>query len=128
MKHPKTLLVAAALVTVLSSVPCLRAPAQSSGAGAPDNSKQNQAQNQTLTADNQSNAKGDRMTTAKVRRTLMADKTLSTYGHNVKIIVAKGQVTLKGPVRSDQEKEQVGADAASVVTADRVTNQITVKH
>jgi hypothetical protein len=33
----------------------------------------------------------------------MADKSLSTYGHNVKIVAVKGQVTLNGAVRSDVE-------------------------
>ena len=117
----------AAFAAVLCSVPALTSRAQSSGTGAPDNSKQNQAQNQTQTADNQTNAKGDRMTTAKVRRALMADKNLSTYAHNVKILTSNGQVTLKGPVQSDQEKQQVAADAASVVSADHLTNELTVK-
>lgn len=127
MKRPKTVPAAAALVAVLCSLPSFCASAQSSGAGAPDNTKQNKSEDHGQTADNQTNAKGDRMTTAKVRRALIADKNLSMYAHNVKIITAGGQVTLKGPVKSDQEKQQVAADAASVVSADHVTNQLTVK-
>ncbi len=94
-------------------------------AAAPDNSKQNAHQNRT--ADNQSNATGDRQTTAQVRRAIIADKSLSMYAHNVKILVAGGQVTLKGPVHSDQEKQKVEADAATVVGADKITNKLTVK-
>ena len=92
---------------------------------APDNSGQNKAQSKT--ADNQSTAKTDRETTAKIRRALIADKGLSMYAHNVKIITAKGAVTLKGPVKSDDEKQKVAADAASVTSADQITNQLTVK-
>jgi osmotically-inducible protein OsmY len=92
---------------------------------APDNSNQNK--NQAPTADNQSNAQSDRMTTAKIRKAITADKTLSTYAHNVKIITLNGSVTLKGPVKSDEEKEKVAAMAANIVSPDKVTDQLTVK-
>jgi osmotically-inducible protein OsmY len=92
---------------------------------APDNSAQNK--NQQGTADNQSNATADRHTTAQVRKAIIADKSLSTYAHNVKIITVNGAVTLKGPVTSDDEKQKVAADAASVVSADKLTNELTVK-
>jgi hyperosmotically inducible periplasmic protein len=92
---------------------------------APDNSNQNK--NQTPTADNQSNAQSDRMTTAKIRKALTSDKTLSTYAHNVKIITLNGSVTLKGPVKSEEEKGKVAAMASNIVSAEKVTNQLTVK-
>jgi hyperosmotically inducible protein len=92
---------------------------------APDNSQQNQGQK--TTAQSQSNATTDRHTTAQVRRAIIADKNLSVYAHNVKIITRDGQVTLKGPVKSEEEKQQVATDAANVVTADKVDNQLTVK-
>jgi hyperosmotically inducible protein len=91
----------------------------------PDNSAQNKSQSPT--ADNQSNAKSDRLTTQKIRKAVIADKGLSTYAHNVKIIVLDGAVTLKGPVKSDDEKQKVAADAASVVGSGKITNQLTVK-
>ena len=124
MKRPQ-FFPAAAVLAILCSASSLSALAQSSQAGAPDNSKQNQMQTQT--ADTQSNAKSDRMTTAQVRRALMADKNLSTYAHNVKIMTQNGEVTLKGPVKSDQEKQQVATDASSVVSPDHLANQLTVK-
>ena len=112
---------------VLLSCSCVSSSFAQSGGMAPDNSKQNQTQNQTGTADNQPNAQSDRTTTANVRKAIVADKTLSTYAHNVKIITANGAVTLKGPVKSDAEKQQVATDAASVIPADKITNQLTVK-
>ena len=58
----------------------------------------------------------------------MADKSLSTYAHNVKIIAKDGSVTLKGPVRSEQEKQTIASKAESIVgSPDKVTNQLTVK-
>jgi len=90
-----------------------------------DNSAQNK--NQTATADNQTNAQGDRAITQQIRKAVIADKDLSTYAHNVKIVTMNGAVTLKGPVKSDDEKQKVAADAASVVSADKITNELTVK-
>jgi hyperosmotically inducible protein len=92
---------------------------------APDNSKQNK--NQAQTADTQTNSKSDRLTTQKIRKAIMADKNLSTYAHNVKIITVDGAVTLKGPVQSEDEKQKVASEAASVVSADKITNELTVK-
>lgn len=92
---------------------------------APDNSHQNKAQSQT--ADDQTNAKTDRLTAASVRKAIVADKKLSTYAHNVKIITRDGHVTLKGPVKSEEEKQQVLTDAASAVSAENISNELTVK-
>ena len=92
---------------------------------APDNSNQNKAQSKT--ADDQTNAKTDRLTAASVRKAIVADKKLSTYAHNVKIITQGGHVTLKGPVKSEEEKQQVLTDAASAVSAENISNELTVK-
>lgn len=119
MKAPGSSLLALAAAATLS----LSIPAYTQQA--PDNSGQNKTRSQT--ADNQSTAKSDRETTAKIRRAIIADKGLSMYAHNVKIITANGAVTLKGPVKSDDEKQKVAADAASVTSADQITNQLTIK-
>jgi len=92
---------------------------------APDNSKQNKDQAQT--ADDQTNAKSDRLITKKIRKAIMADKSLSTYAHNVKIVTVNGAVTLKGPVQSEEEKQKVASEAANAVSADKITNELTVK-
>jgi len=94
---------------------------------APDNSGNNKVQNHSKTADQQKENTSDRELTAKIRRAVVSDKSLSTYGHNVKIIVAGGAVTLKGPVHSEEEKQSIAAKAAEVVGQGKVTNQITVK-
>ncbi len=62
----------------------------------------------------------------QIRRAIVKDKSLSTYAHNVNVIVQDGAVTLKGPVRSDEEKQTVEAKAAQVAGADKVTDQIDV--
>ena len=92
----------------------------------PDNSVQNKAQ--ATTADQQSEASSDRMLTQKIRKAIMADKSLSMYGHNVKIITKDGAVTLKGPVLSDDEKQKIGGLAADAAGgADKITNQLMVQ-
>jgi hyperosmotically inducible protein len=94
-------------------------------AQAADNSRQNKAESPT--ADNQGSVKSDRLTTAQIRKANIADKGLSTYPHNIKIIVQNGKVTLKGPVKSDEEKQKVLADAGSVAASGPIADQITVK-
>lgn len=93
---------------------------------APDNSANNK--HHKTTADQQTNAAADRDLTAQIRKSIIADKTLSMYAHNVKIITINGMVKLKGPVKSDAEKQTI-ADLAAKATgdADKVTNEITIK-
>ena len=121
MKSIRKMSVASAALAVV----CLFVPVLAAAQTAPDNTKQNK--DHATTAESQSNAAADRATTAKVRKAIMADKNLSTYAHNVKVITSNGQVTLKGPVKSEEEKQQIASDASSVVSAENVTNQLTVK-
>ena len=95
---------------------------------APDNSKTNQgdANQGATTADQQKMNPADRETSRQIRSAIMKDKTLSTYSHNIKIITRDGKVTLKGPVRSDDEKANIEAKAAAIAGADNVTDLLTV--
>jgi hyperosmotically inducible protein len=79
-----------------------------------------------VTADQQKDNANDRDLTQKIRKALMADKSLSTYAHNVKVVAQGGQVTLKGPVRSEDEKKTVEAVAVEVAGATHVTNQMSI--
>jgi osmotically-inducible protein OsmY len=105
--------------------------AQTSGqATAPDNTKVNKQDRNKgeLTADQAKENPSDRELMRKVRRAIVSDKSLSTYAHNVKIIAQQGKVTLKGPVRSEEEKKAVESKAAEAAGgADRITSEITVK-
>ena len=101
---------------------------QSNQQPAPDNSKTNQgdANQGATTADQQKMNPADRETSRQIRSAIMKDKTLSTYSHNIKIITRDGKVTLKGPVRSDDEKANIEAKAAAIAGADNVTDLLTV--
>jgi hyperosmotically inducible periplasmic protein len=120
LKISRTLVAACAATVLTCSLSYVPARGQ-----APDNSHQNKAQSQT--ADDQTNAETDRLTTANVRKAIVADKKLSTYAHNVKIITHEGHVTLKGPVKSEEEKQQVMTDAATALPAANISNELTVK-
>lgn len=105
---------------------CAGAPAAHGQAASPDNSATNKAH--STTADQQSEATSDRMLTKKIRQALIADKSLSMYGHNVKIIAKDGFVTLKGPVHSEEEKQTIASKTESIVgSPDKVANQLTIK-
>ena len=111
------------IVAALSCVAILGAQTQ------PDNTKMNKGdQSKTaVTADQQKMNAADRTLTQQIRKSVMADKTLSTYAHNVKIISQNGVVTLKGPVRSDGEKKSIVSKAVSVAGApDKVVDELTV--
>ena len=93
-----------------------------------DNTKVNQRDRAdgAVTADQQKENASDLALVKKIRQSLMNDKSLSTYAHNVKVVAQGGQVTLKGPVRSEHEKKSVEIKATKIAGAGRVTNEITV--
>jgi hyperosmotically inducible periplasmic protein len=94
-----------------------------------DNTKVNQRDRNPSepTADQQKNARSDREITRKIRQALTQDRSLSIYAHNVKIITQNGMVTLKGPVRSEDEKDAVETKATEVAGENNVTSNLDVK-
>jgi len=112
------------LLTLASTV----ASAQDSSP-APDNTKVNERDRNTAepTADQQKENRPDRDITRDIRRSIMQDKSLSSYAHNVKVISQNGMVTLKGPVRSEDEKMAIESKAAAIAGKDKVTSQLEVK-
>jgi hyperosmotically inducible protein len=103
--------------------------AQEPAAPQADNTKVNQRDRNSdeSTADQQKENRSDRDITQQIRKAIVKDKSLSSYAHNVKVITQNGMVTLKGPVRSEDEKMAVAAKAAEVAGQDKVTNQLDVK-
>src|SRR5882762_9347592 len=104
-------------------------PADQSSQAAPDNTAKNQRdRNQSeATADQQKENKSDLELARQIRQALVKDKSLSTYAHNIKVIAQNGVVTLKGPVKTEQEKQSIEAKAAEVAGgADKVKSEIEV--
>jgi hyperosmotically inducible periplasmic protein len=122
-QHSRTSSVRALILAGIVAIPAGTVFAQP-----PDNTKVNTRDRAkgAVTADQQKENAGDRDLTQKIRRAVMADKALSTYAHNVKIVSQGGQVTLKGPVRSEEEKRSVEAKAVEVAGAGHVTNQMSI--
>jgi len=96
---------------------------------APDNTKINQRDRSQSepTADQQKDNRSDRDITQQIRQSIMKDKSLSTYAHNVKVVTQGGQVTLKGPVQSEEEKNAIEAKATEVAGNGKVTSQLNIK-
>lgn len=95
----------------------------------PDNTQANRpgASPDATRADQQGQSAKDRELARKIRRAVVTDKSLSTYAHNVKIIARDGVVTLKGPVRSDEEKNAIDARATEIAGASNVKDEMIVK-
>jgi hyperosmotically inducible protein len=127
------ILLIAFVLIIASSTPNvaahLRHTSQETPRSEPDNTKKNLPTNHhdANRADQQSNSSNDVELTRKIRRSLTQDKSLSTYAHNVKIITRNGVVELKGPVRSQSEKDVVEAKATGIAGASKVKNELTVK-
>ena len=97
---------------------------------ASDNTKANKGDTsaRSTTADKAiKNNLSDRQVEAHIRREVFRDKSLSIYAHNVKIVSANGKVTLRGPVRSEEEKQKVEQYAKKYAADQNVIDELTVK-
>ena len=126
----KTLLKAIFAASLLCSFGLWAQDSGQQGTIPPDNTKVNQRDRNDAepTADQQKENAPDRDLTRQVRKALVQDKTLSTYGHNVKIVAQNGSVTLKGPVKSSDEKMAIEQKAAEIAGGpDKVHSELEVK-
>jgi hyperosmotically inducible periplasmic protein len=125
LKLPRLLLPLASVAFCVLLMAALIPAYQDTQHPALDNTRNNK--NQTLpTADQQKMNPGDRAITQKIRKAIHQDKGLSSYAHNIKIITQDGRITLRGPVRSENEKGSLRAKAAAVAGEENVTNQLEV--
>jgi hyperosmotically inducible protein len=95
----------------------------------PDNTVTNERDRsgETKTSGDQSNSSADLKITQAIRQALMKDSELSTTAKNVKIITTNGQVTLRGPVKTAQEKTKVDQIAKSAAGGAQIDDQLDVK-
>ena len=114
------------LLVALTSINVL-AQTTADGTSPNDNSRTNKSAVHTdASADAQKNDKTDLELTRQIRRSVMADKSLSTYAHNIKIVAVDGTVTLNGVVRSSDEKMSVAAKAVTVAGQSHVVDRMTI--
>jgi len=97
--------------------------------GDADNSRRNKQDqsDKTKTPTDQSNDPADIKLVASIRKMVVGDKSLSATAKNCKIITSGGHVTLRGPVRSAEEKATIQAHAVMSAGKDKVDNQLEVK-
>lgn len=100
--------------------------AQGASPYAPDNTGRNRQRDTQLEADDQSNNPADVKVVSAIRRALTDDSSLSLQGHNVKLIVQGGRVTLRGPVKDAAEKRKVEAIARKAAGKRQVVNELEV--
>jgi len=101
---------------------------QSSSSVAANNTAKNERDRNdaTKTAGDQSENEADRKITQEVRKSIVDDDKLSTSAQNVKIITNDGKVTLRGPVKSEEEKKTVESKAKQVAGVKNVDNQLEI--
>jgi len=94
-----------------------------------DNTAMNQRDRsgETTTSGDQSNSPADLKVTQAIRSALMKDSELSTNAKNIKVVTANGQVTLRGPVNSPQEKTKINQIARSAAGEAQIVDQLDVK-
>lgn len=125
LKFQRLLLPLGSLALSISLITTLVPRHQDAQHPAPDKTKINE--NQTgPTADQGKMNPSDRALTQKIRKVIHHDRSLSPYGRNIKIFIQDGKVTLRGPVRSEEEKGNLEAKAVSVAGQGNVTNQLEV--
>ena len=105
-----------------SPLPGNRDPRQEAPA---DNTSQNK-DHSAPTAGQQKANPSDRAITQNIRKAIYKDRSLSTYAHNIKIITQDGKVTLRGPVRSEDEKAAIESTAIGIAGAGHVTDELQV--
>jgi len=108
-----------------ASMPAVTPNARDLQQPAADNTKNNRDKT-SPTADQQKLTPADRELTKKIRASINNDKSLSTYAHNIKIISQDGKVTLRGPVRSEDEKAAIESKATAIAGPNSVTNMLDV--
>jgi osmotically-inducible protein OsmY len=94
-----------------------------------DNSKKNERDrnSQTKTPGDQSNQPEDIKVTQAIRQAIVKDSSLTMTAKNVKIITANGVVTLRGPVKSSEEKAKIEQFAKASAGGMKIDNQLEVK-
>jgi hypothetical protein len=95
-----------------------------------DNTRVNQRDRSSAepTADQQKMNGPDQKLAASIRKSITDDKSLSTYAHNIKVITQDGTVTLKGPVRSEEERKSLVDKATAAAGApDKVHDELSVQ-
>jgi len=80
----------------------------------------------TMLPTDQGGASSDTEMTQAIRKRITAMDSLSMNARNIKIITLNGEVTLRGPVSSQAERDQIVAIAHELAGPDHVVNELEV--
>ena len=110
-----------------SSAPSAK-PVETTGAVAPDNTGVNlrDRQGATVTPLDQSNQEADLKITQDLRQRLVNDDGLSFDAKNIKIVTSGSVITLRGPVKSQTEKQMIESQARAVAGVASVNDELEV--
>jgi osmotically-inducible protein OsmY len=106
--------------TTAAEQPAAGTPADNTGKNVRDRS------DATVTPMDQSENEADRTLTQQVRQAVVDDDSLSTNGKNVKIVTLNGTVTLRGPVKNDDERNRIVMKAQQIAGEKNVNNQLEI--
>jgi hyperosmotically inducible periplasmic protein len=117
-----------AVVAPSGGAPVVNNPGDADQTKNADNTKINERDRHgALTPMSQGNSGAETKITAAIRRGIVSDKTFSFTAKNVKIITVGNRVTLRGPVKSDEEKAAIEAIAKQTEGVGEVDDQLEVK-
>jgi hyperosmotically inducible periplasmic protein len=111
------------LVVLVAATACT----QNSAPVKADNTARNAETPAAQTAGDQKENEADLQISQNIRKAIVGDDSLSLDAHNVKVITAGGVVTLRGPVKNQQEKNTIEAKAKQVAGVTRVDSFLEVK-
>ena len=134
-----TLILAAFLVTAaIGSAACSRDPVSTTettsgrlASPTSDDSKLNERDRSgaaAVTPLDQSSSPADLVMVQEIRRSVVADDTLSVTAKNAQIVTSSGIVVLRGSVQTARERESLWSKAAAVAGPEKVVNLLDVKN
>jgi osmotically-inducible protein OsmY len=117
------------LLPLALTQPSYAADANTAAKADADNTAKNarDADGTTLTPLDQGESEADRTITQQIRKAVVDHEQLSTNAKNVKIITLNGVVTLRGPVKSTEEKATIASVAQKTGGVKRVDNQLEIE-
>jgi hyperosmotically inducible periplasmic protein len=80
-----------------------------------------------MTSYDQGNSRADKNTTARIRRDIVANDSISVNARNVNITTNQGRVTLRGWVYTSKEKNLIHQIANRYAGSSNVYNQLVIK-
>jgi hyperosmotically inducible protein len=95
-----------------------------------DNTRRNEIDRSgaSVTPFDQSNDQADLDMTQAIRKSVIADDTLSINAKNVKIITQGGKVTLRGPVQNVREHDAIMQKAQQLAGIGKIDDQLEIKN